>query len=108
MGAVWLLPAGVELRLEVISFSFCIHFPNQCAQTITLSYWLICKQLVLMSPDTWNGVSRQLVQVEEVTSKSLFVLLSYLFSQGGREEGREEAGCRMLRSEGFEDGETEV
>ena len=61
-----------------------------------------------MSPDTWNGVSRQPVQVEEVTSKSLFVLLSYLFSQGGREEGREEAGCRMLRSEGFEDREIEV
>lgn len=88
MGAVWLLPAGAELRLEVISFFFCINFPNWCAQTITLSYWLICKQLVLMSPDSWNGFSRQPVQVEEVTFKSLLVLLSYLFSQGGRKEGK--------------------
>lgn len=107
MDAVWLLPAGAELRLEVISFFFCINFPDRCAQTITLSYWLICKQLVLMSPDSWIGVSRQPVQ-EEVTFKSLFVLLSYLFSQGEREEGREEAGCRMVRSEGFEDREIEV
>lgn len=49
-----------------------------------------------MSPDSWIGVSRQPVQ-EEMTFKSLFVLLSYLFSQGEREEGREEAGCRMVK-----------
>lgn len=41
-----------------------------------------------MSPDSWNGFSRQPVQVEEVTFKSLLVLLSYLFSQGGRKEGK--------------------
>lgn len=66
---------------------------------ITLSFWLICKQFLLMSLDSLNSVVRQLVQIEEVTFKS--VLLFYLFHR--QNEGKRQS----VNSEGFEDREME-